>query len=88
MVINGWGWDEQDIPPTSGEIFEKHREYYLHSIDCFGPNRCMFESNFPVDKLSVSYLVLWNAFKKIASGFTEVEKEALFWGTASKVYKL
>jgi predicted TIM-barrel fold metal-dependent hydrolase len=88
MVINGWGWDEQDIPPTSDEIVEKHREYYLHAIDCFGPNRCMFESNFPVDKLSVSYSVLWNAFKKIASGFTEVEKEALFRGTAVKVYKL
>ena len=88
MVINGWGWDEQDIPPTSDEIIEKHRDYYLHAIDCFGPNRCMFESNFPVDKLSVSYLVLWNAFKKIASGFTEVEKEALFRGTAAKVYKL
>ena len=88
MVINGWGWDERDIPPSSDEIVEKHRGYYLHSIDCFGPNRCMFESNFPVDKLSVSYLVLWNAFKKIASGFTEVEKEALFRGTAAKVYKL
>jgi predicted TIM-barrel fold metal-dependent hydrolase len=88
MVINGWGWDERDIPPSSDEIVAKHREYYLHSIDCFGPDRCMFESNFPVDKLSVSYLVVWNAFKKIASGFTEVEKEALFRGTATKVYKL
>ena len=88
MVINGWGWDELDIPPSSDEVVEKHREYYLHAIDCFGPDRCMFESNFPVDKLSVSYLIVWNAFKKIASGFSEVEKEALFRGTAAKVYKL
>jgi predicted TIM-barrel fold metal-dependent hydrolase len=48
----------------------------------------MFESNFPVDKLSVSYAVLWNAFKKIAQGFNESEKEAMFRGTATAAYRL
>ena len=88
MVINGWGWDEREKPPTSDEICATHRDYYLHTIDCFGPNRCMFESNFPVDKLSVSYAVLWNAFKKIAQGFNESEKEAMFKGTATATYRL
>ena len=62
--------------------------YYQHAIEAFGPDRCMFESNFPVDKLSLSYPVLWNAFKKIAAGYSEDEKESLFRGTASRVYKI
>ncbi|HTR62427.1 MAG TPA: amidohydrolase family protein, partial [Candidatus Binataceae bacterium] len=64
------------------------RDYYLHCIDKFGPQRCMFESNFPVDKASCSYAVLWNAFKKIAAGFNVEEKAALFHGTAAKAYRL
>ena len=48
----------------------------------------MFESNFPVDKLSISYAVLWNAFKKIVANFSEDEKHALFYGTAAMVYRL
>ena len=64
------------------------RDYYLHTIDRFGPRRCMFESNFPVDKASCSYVVLWNSFKKIAAGFTSDEKTQLFQRTASEVYRL
>ena len=67
---------------------EATRDWYLHSIDVFGPGRCMFESNFPVDKLSCSYGVLWNAFKKIAGGFSEAEKASLFHDTAKRVYRL
>ncbi len=48
----------------------------------------MFESNFPVDKLSLSYAVLWNAFKKIAASYSEDEKENLFRGTATRVYRI
>ena len=57
-------------------------------IECFGPERCMFESNFPVDRLSISYPVLWNGLKKIAARYSEEEQQALFSGTASKVYRL
>lgn len=57
-------------------------------IDCFGPERCMFENNFTVDKRSVSYPALWNALKKIAADFSEDEKQALFYGTAARVYSL
>lgn len=55
---------------------------------CFGVDRCMFESNFPVDKLSISYPVLWNAFKKMVADFSEDEKKALFYDTAAKVYRI
>ncbi len=88
MPINGFGWNERGIPPTSDEIVEAQKRYYLHAIESFGPDRCMFESNFPVDKASVSYHVVWNAFKKMTADFTEDEKDALFYSTAARVYKL
>ena len=88
MPDNGFGWDKRDTPPTSDEFVEAQRSYYLHTIECFGPERCMFESNFPVDRLSISYHVLYNGLKKIAGGFSEDEKDAMFSGTARRVYRL
>ena len=86
MPDNGFDWHEQTQPPTSDELVRRQRSYYLHMIDCFGPERCMFESNFPVDRLSVSYPVLWNAFKKLVADFSEAEKNAMFYQTAARVY--
>lgn len=88
MLVNGFRWNERKRPPTSDELAESQRPYHLHAIDCFGPDRCMFESNFPIEKESVSYLVLWNALKKITAGFTDTEKKTLFAGTATQVYNL
>ena len=85
---NGFGWHEAAKPATSDELVAAQKRYYLYTIECFGVDRCMFESNFPVDKLSISYAVLWNAFKKIVANFSEDEKHALFYGTAAKVYRL
>ena len=62
--------------------------YYLWCIEQFGADRCMFESNFPVDKVSYSYTVIWNAFKRIAKGFSPPERNALFHDTAARVYRL
>lgn len=84
----GFGWERRAKPPTSDEFVAVYRRYYDHALQCFGPDRCMFESNFPVDKLSLSYDVLWNAFKKLAADYSEDEKEALFGGTARRVYEL
>ena len=88
MPINGFGFHKRDKPATSDELVAATRDYYLHMIDCFGPNRCMFESNFPVDKQSCSYPVLWNSFKKIAAGCSASEKAALFHDTAVRVYRV
>ena len=57
-------------------------------IDTFGPDRCMFESNFPVDRESCSYVVLWNAFKKISAGYSAAERADLFAGTARRTYRI
>jgi predicted TIM-barrel fold metal-dependent hydrolase len=88
MPVNGFGWHHRPTPPTSDELVAATRDYYLHTIDKFGPRRCMFQSNFPVDRVSCSYVVLWNAFKKIAAGFTTDEKAQLFHRTAAEVYRL
>ena len=88
MPDNGFGWQERGDPPSSDEFSEAQHPYYLHTIECFGPERCMFESNFPVDKSSCSYTVLWNSFKLITRGFSHSEREAMFQGTAIRVYRL
>ena len=88
MPDNGYGWHLRDRPPTSDQFVAEQERWYHHAIECFGPDRCMFESNFPVDKMSLSYPVLWNGLKKIASRYTDQEQEALFSGTASRVYRL
>ena len=88
MPDNGFGWHLGDAPPTSDEFVEAQARRYHHTIECFGPDRCMFESNFPVDKLSLSYPVLWNGLKKIAARYSEGEQDAMFSGTARRVYRL
>ena len=57
-------------------------------IEQFGVDRCMFESNFPVDRASCDYVTLWNAFKRIASGASASDKDALFAGTARRAYDI
>ncbi len=88
MPDNGFGWHKAAQPPGSDEFVAAQKKYYLHMIDCFGPERCMFESNFPVDRLSINYHVLWNGFKKLTMDFTEDEKHSMFFATAEKVYAL
>jgi L-fuconolactonase len=88
MPDNGFGWHTAERPPTSDEFLQVQRRYFEHTIECFGPERCMFESNFPVDRLSLSYRTVWNAFKKLASSFSPEEKTAMFSATATRVYRL
>ncbi len=84
----GYGWELRDRPATSDELVAAQQVYYHHAIECFGPARCMFESNFPVDKRSLSYATYWNAMKKIAARYSEEEQHAMFYGTAAKIYRL
>ena len=88
MPDNGFGWHTADRPPTSDEFVAAQGRYYRHMIECLGADRCMFESNFPVDRMSLSYRVLWNALKKLASECSPDERAALFAGTAGRVYRL
>ncbi|MDE0728732.1 MAG: amidohydrolase family protein, partial [Alphaproteobacteria bacterium] len=88
MKVNGYDWDLGAKPPSSEELAAATRPYYDHCIEQFGADRCLFESNFPVDKRTCSYNVLWNTFKCIASGCSDSEKAALFHDTAARVYRI
>ena len=79
---------EQPKPPTSEQLAELYRPMVSHAIETLGAARCMFESNFPVDKRCTSYRVLWNAFKRLAQPYSEEERRALLMGTAARVYRL
>lgn len=88
MAVNGYGFNKAPTPPSSDELVSATQDFYHTAIDAFSPARCMFESNFPVDKVSTSYGVLWNSFKKIAARFSEAEKSAMLCDTAKRVYGL
>src|SRR3954447_26414604 len=90
MVNRGAAFDFHGAaaPPSSETIAAIWRPFVETCIELFSADRCMFESNFPVDKMAIGYAALWNAFKRIASGASENEKRALFAGTAARVYRL
>ncbi len=88
MKMIGFDFFERPEPPSSQDLEKAWRPYIETCIAAFGPQRSMFESNFPVDKGTCSYQVLWNAFKRIAAGYSTDEKAALFSGSAKRAYRL
>src|SRR5579864_4012358 len=84
----GLGFNEQAEPPSSEMVAARFRPYIQTCIEAFGASRCMFESNFPVDKISYSYPVFWNACKLMAKGASSAEKADLFAGSAARCYRL
>jgi predicted TIM-barrel fold metal-dependent hydrolase len=88
MPYLGLGFDKLAAPASSAQLAESWGPLFAHCIDQFGPDRCMFESNFPPDRDSVDYPVIWNAFKRIAARYSTDEKRALFYGAAAKAYRL
>jgi predicted TIM-barrel fold metal-dependent hydrolase len=88
MRMGGFGFHEKADPPASETLAATWRPYIETCIEAFGPARCMFESNFPVDKGSYSYPVFWNACKILAKGAGAAEKADLFAGTAKRFYRL
>jgi L-fuconolactonase len=88
MRLFGFDFHTGVMPPSSEELAAAWRPYVETCIEAFGPERAMFESNFPVDKGSGSYQAFWNAFKRIAAGSSTYEKTALFSGTATRFYRL
>jgi len=88
MPYLGLGFDKLEAPAPSERLAESWGPLFAHCIDKFGPDRCMFESNFPPDNGSVDYPIIWNAFKRIAARYSAEEKRALFYGAAAKAYRL
>lgn len=88
MPTMGFGWDTHPAPPDSSTLAAAMSPCLTFCIEQFGTSRCMFESNFPVDKESFSYTVLWNAFKRMTLNYSESERSDLFHDTAARVYRL
>ena len=88
MIICGASWHDRLTPPASVELARAWRPYADTCIELFGAERCMFESNFPVDKAMYSYRTLWNAFKLLTAEAIADEQTALFSGTAAKAYRI
>jgi predicted TIM-barrel fold metal-dependent hydrolase len=88
MRLAAYDYGTLPAPPSSAELAAHWRPYIDLCIDRFGPARCMFESNFPVEKMGIGYAALWNAFKRIAAAASAEEKQALFSGTARRAYRL
>ncbi len=88
MRINGFDFEKGQAPPSSAQLALRWKPWIETCIAAFGANRCMFESNFPVDKASYSFATGWNAFKRLSAGASAAERQALFEGTASRVYRL
>ncbi|CAN5296275.1 amidohydrolase family protein [soil metagenome] len=88
MRYAGFGFNQWPAPPSSDDLVAAWGPHLRHCIDSFGPDRCLFESNFPMDKASCSYRVIWNAFKKLTRDFSAAERAAMFSGTARRVYRL
>jgi L-fuconolactonase len=88
MAVHGFGFDSGRSPANSTTLAEAWRPFILTCIDTFEPDRCMFESNFPVDKQSCSYVALWNAYKIATRALSRSERENLFARTAARVYRL
>ncbi|MBB5079004.1 amidohydrolase family protein [Nonomuraea endophytica] len=78
----------ESTPMTSARIADYWGPHIRHVIDTLGPGRCMFESNFPVDRRLCDYVTLWNSFKLIAASYSSAERESLFAGTARRTYGL
>ena len=88
MPFAGWRKRMAEPLPTSEALAAQWKPYIETCIEAFGPTRCMFESNFPVDRFGADYVALWNAFKRIATNYSAAEKTTLFSGTAKRVYRL
>lgn len=90
MSIYGVGFNKMERAPDSQTVAATWSDDIRHCIDTFGPSRCMFESNFPVDRAGCSYTVLFNAFQRICdeAGYTAGERADLFAGTARRFYRL
>ena len=82
----GYGWHSRGVPIGSEELAEAMAPWMNHCIEQFGPDRCMFESNFPPDKVSFSYNVMYNAFKILSKDYSDTERAAMFHDTAARVY--
>ncbi|MDA0733470.1 MAG: amidohydrolase family protein [Chloroflexi bacterium] len=84
----GFGWHARNVPIGSEELSVAMTPWKTFCIEQFGPERCMLESNFPPDKVSFSYNIMYNAFKRLTKGYSAADRAAMFHDTAARVYRI
>jgi L-fuconolactonase len=87
-AVFGYDFVSRFKPPSSEELGREWQPLFDTTLDIFGVERCMFESNFPVDRSLGGYGVLWNAFKRVASDLSDGERRALFHDNAARLYRI
>ena len=85
---SGYDWHLRSVKPSAEELGAILKPYFEWCIEKFGVERRLFESNFPVEKRANSYVVVWNAFKKITQNYSAADRAALFHDTACRVYRI
>jgi len=85
---SGFDWQRRIPPPSFSELADAMAPYFEFCIEKFGVQRCMFESNFPVEKRVNSYAAVWNAFKRITQRYSPAERRTLFHDTAARIYRI
>ena len=88
MTLFGFGWESGSRPPSSEVLAGAMAPFIDHCIACFGVERAMFESNFPMDKVSCAYGIMWNAFERVASRYSASVQDSLFHDNAVRFYRL
>jgi predicted TIM-barrel fold metal-dependent hydrolase len=88
MRLAAYDYGMRPVPPSSQELADMWRPWIETCIELFGPDRCLFESNFPVEKMGIGWVAIWNAFKRLCAGASLDEKRALLAGTARRAYRL
>ena len=88
MRLAAYDYGALPAPPSSAQLADYWRPYIETCIERFGATRCMFESNYPVEKMGIGYAALWNAFKRLTASASADEKHAMFSGTARRAYRL
>jgi L-fuconolactonase len=88
MGVFGFGWHDRPAPPSSDEYARATAPYFLACIELLGADRCMFESNYPVDRRACPYVVMWNAFVRVTQDLSLSEIANLFHDTAARAYRL
>lgn len=87
-AIFGFDFAARPAPPSSTELAAAWRPWVEPVLELFGASRCLFESNFPVDRSAAGYGVVWNALKRLTSGASEADKRLLFHDTAARLYRV
>lgn len=88
MPLAGFEWRKRPQPPDSQTLAAAWQPFWEVCLEAFGPQRCMFESNFPVDRSGCSYTALWNAFKRLAAPLSPAERQQVLAATAQRVYRV